>query len=117
VHVNNTEIKLLQLTHPFKRWENMTSETSANRAVVTVLGSDAPGIVAAISTTLAESNANILDIAQTILSGIFTMTMLVELQDAESFLSLKERLDAVSEKLGVQVNMQREEVFTFMYRP
>ena len=88
----------------------MASETSANRAVVTVLGSDAPGIVAAISTTLAESNANILDIAQ-------TMTMLVELQDAESFLSLKERLDAVSEKLGVQVNMQREEVFTFMYRP
>ena len=89
----------------------MASETSANRAVVTVLGSDAPGIVAAISTTLAESNANILDIAQTI------MTMLVELQDAESFLSLKERLDTVSEKLGVQVNMQREEVFTFMYRP
>ena len=41
----------------------MASETSANRAVVTVLGSDAPGIVAAISTTLAESNANILDIA------------------------------------------------------
>lgn len=95
----------------------MAPETSANRAVVTVLGSDAPGIVAAISTTLAESNANILDIAQTILSGIFTMTMLIELQDAESFLSLKERLDAVSEKLGVQVNMQREEVFTFMYRP
>ena len=94
----------------------MTPETSANRAVVTVLGSDAPGIVAAIS-TLAESNANILDIAQTILSGIFTMTMLVELKDTESFLSLKERLDAVSEKLGVQVNMQREEVFTFMYRP
>ena len=117
MHINNTEIKLLQLTHPFKRWENMASETSANRAVVTVLGSDAPGIVAAISTTLAESNANILDIAQTILSGIFTMTMLVELKDAESFLSLKERLDAVSEKLGVQVNMQREEVFTFMYRP
>lgn len=95
----------------------MALETSANRAVVTVLGSDTPGIVAAISTTLAESNANILDIAQTILSGIFTMTMLVELEDAESFLGLKERLDVVSEKLGVQVNMQREEVFTFMYRP
>ena len=117
MHVNNTEIKLVQLAHPFKRWEIMASEISANRAVVTVLGSDAPGIVAAISTTLAESNANILDIAQTILSGIFTMTMLIELQDAESFLSLKERLDTVSEKLGVQVNMQREEVFTFMYRP
>lgn len=117
MHISTVDIKLLQLTHPFKRWGIMASETSANRAVVTVLGSDTPGIVAAISTTLAESNANILDIAQTILSGIFTMTMLVELEDAESFLSLKERLDAVSEKLGVQVNMQREEVFTFMYRP
>ena len=66
---------------------------------------------------LAFDSAKVVDIAQTILSGIFTMTMLIELQDAESFLSLKERLDTVSEKLGVQVNMQREEVFTFMYRP
>mgnify|MGYP000886742966 CR=1 FL=1 len=95
----------------------MDSETSANRAVVTVLGNDTPGIVAAISTTLAESNANILDIAQTILSGIFTMTMLVELRDADSFKSLKEKLEAVAKTLNVQVTMQREDVFTFMYRP
>ncbi len=59
----------------------MASETSANRAVVTAGSRNC----CSNSTTLAESNANILDIAQTILVLVFfTMTMLVELQDAES---------------------------------
>ncbi len=72
------------------------------------MGSDAPGIVAAISSTLAESNAGYLDIAQAILcDDIFTVTMLVELQDAEVFLELKERCPP-SEKLGVQVICKRE---------
>jgi len=47
------------------------------RAIVSVLGADRVGIVAAISTALAEQGANIEDIRQTILSGIFSMTMLV----------------------------------------
>ena len=63
----------------------MTTEaTSAEkspetRAVITVLGSDRPGIVAAVAGALSEREANILDISQTILQGIFTMTMLVDL--------------------------------------
>ena len=34
-----------------------------NRAVVSVLGSDRTGIVAAVSTVLAQADANILDIS------------------------------------------------------
>ena len=87
-----------------------------DRAIVTVLGKDAPGSVAAVASALAERQANILDITQTILSGIFTMTMFVELMDSTDFSAVKTDLETLAQKLGVQVNMQREDVFTYMYR-
>ena len=91
------------------------AETS-NRAIITVLGSDRPGIVAAASGALADREANILAISQTILQGIFTMTMLVELGGSVEFSELKGKLDALSESLGVQITLQREDVFRYMYR-
>lgn len=87
------------------------------RAILTVLGSDRAGIVAAITQVLAHHDANILDISQTILQGIFTMTMLVDLTALSvEFDALKEELDEVAQSLGVQVMLQREDVFRFMYR-
>lgn len=95
--------------------ETPAEKTEGTRAVITVLGSDRPGIVAAVAGALSERDANILDISQTILQGIFTMTMLVDLASAD-FSELKARLDELSESLGVQIVLQREEVFRFMYR-
>ena len=89
---------------------------SGNRAIITVLGSDRPGIVASVTGALADREANILDISQTILQCIFTMTMLVDLGSTAEFSELKTKLDELSEKLGVQITLQREEVFRFMYR-
>ena len=89
---------------------------TSNRAIITVLGSDCPGFVAAVSGALAEREANILDISQTILQGIFTMTMLVELGESAEFSELKGKLDDLSESLGVQITLQREDVFRYMYR-
>ena len=87
------------------------------RIIVTVLGADRSGIVAAVATQLSVNDANILDISQTIIDGIFTMTMLVELDESKTtFDSLRDGLLAVGEKIGVQVQVQREDVFKFMYR-
>lgn len=87
------------------------------RAILTVLGSDRAGIVAAVTNVLARHDANILDISQTILQGIFTMTMLVDLEAvAVDFEELQGELTALSGDLGVQISFQREEVFRFMYR-
>ena len=93
-----------------------TEAASSNRAIITVLGSDRPGIVASVTGELADREANILDISQTILQGTFTMTMLVDLGDSVDFSELKGTFDGLSEKLGVQITLQREEVFRFMYR-
>lgn len=87
------------------------------RIVVTVLGADSCGIVAAVAGALSECNANIVDISQTILSGIFTMTMLVDLDETKTtFDALRDTLLSLSEQLDVQIQVQREDVFRFMHR-
>ncbi len=88
----------------------------ATHTVVTVLGQDTKGIVARIATTLAECGANIDDIQQNVLKDIFSMTMLVTLdEDVAGFNEVQERLEADGKKLGLQVRIQREDVFKFMY--
>ena len=43
------------------------AEATSGRAIITVLGSDRSGIVAAVAGCLANHDVNILDISQTIL--------------------------------------------------
>ena len=87
------------------------------KAILSVLGEDRVGIVAAISNALAAAGANIEDIRQTILSGVFSMTMLVTVdEEAESFEAVQARLAAVAEEIGLQITLQREDVFRFMHR-
>ena len=93
------------------------SDTASDRAIITVLGSDRPGIVAAVTGCLAGHDINILDISQTILQGIFTMTMLVDMSAVDvDFATVQDQLTALATNLGVQITLQREEVFKFMYR-
>jgi ACT domain-containing protein len=87
------------------------------RCVVSVLGKDRPGIVAAVATTLCEKGASIDDISQTLLNDIFSMTMLVHLdENVASFNEVQDALAACGEELGVQVVTQREDLFQFMYK-
>ena len=86
-------------------------------AILSVLGEDCVGIVASVSGALAESHANIEDIRQTIIGGIFSMTMLVTVdEDATPFDEVQKRLAEIGEKMGLQITLQREDVFRFMHR-
>jgi ACT domain-containing protein len=87
------------------------------RVVITVTGKDRTGIVANISSVLAENNVNILDIRQTIMDDLFTMIMLVDISNAkEDFLTLKKKLNEVGEKIGVKIIAQHEDIFKYMHR-
>ena len=87
------------------------------KCVVSVLGKDATGIVAAIATALMECGVNIDDISQTLLGDICSMTMIVTLNtDVASFNTVQEHLKEACEKIGVQVTLQREDVFQMMYK-
>ena len=97
------------------------------KCVISVLGKDRSGIVAAVSVALAECGANIDDISQTILDDIFSMTMLTTLNpevadfntvhtEKADFNAVQEKLEGVAAELGVQITIQREDVFQFMYK-
>ena len=87
------------------------------RCVISVLGKDTTGIVARIATVLADCKANIDDISQTILDGLFSMTMLVTLdEEVADFNKVDELLRAAGDDLGVQVTFQRQDVFDYMYK-
>ena len=86
-------------------------------AILSVLGKDRVGIVAGISKVLAEADVNIEDIRQTIISNIFSMTMLVTVdEEITSFAEVQRRLDEVGTEIGMQVTLQREDVFRYMHR-
>jgi ACT domain-containing protein len=86
-------------------------------AILSVLGEDRVGIVARISGVLAESHANIEDIRQTIIGGIFSMTMLVTIDEEVTAIDeLQSHLTEVGTELGLQITLQREDVFRFMHR-
>ena len=89
----------------------------SNRVIVTVIGEDKVGIIANVSTLLAEANANIVDISQTTLREFFTMIMLVDMEKASvPFDELKRRLNAKGETMGLKIDAQHEDVFKFMHR-
>jgi len=87
------------------------------RAIITVLGKDKVGIIAKISNLLADNNVNILDISQTIMQGFFTMIMLVDLDKAlVSFDVLKNQLVEKGKEIGVDINIQNEDIFNAINR-
>lgn len=86
------------------------------RAIITVIGRDKVGIVAGITTELAKHNINIIDINQTIMEEFFTMILMVDLEKInESFEDIKKALSSEGKKLGVDVKIQREEIFNSMH--
>lgn len=93
------------------------AETASNRIVITVLGKNRAGIVAAVTRILGEANVDIRDITQSIIEDIFTMTMLADMAASPlDFTQLQEQLEAAGAEVGVTIQMQREDVFNFMYR-
>ena len=87
------------------------------RAIVTVIGKDKAGIIAKVSTALAENSVNIEDISQTIVQGNFTMIMLCDLSGASITLKdLKSELVLLGEKIGVSIHVQHEDIFNAMHK-
>ncbi|WP_294475877.1 ACT domain-containing protein [uncultured Intestinimonas sp.] len=87
------------------------------KAIVTVLGKDQVGIIAAVCTLLADNNVNVLDISQTILREFFTMTMLVDLSGSKlPFTVLSTLLENEGARRGLAIKIQREDIFSAMHK-
>lgn len=85
-------------------------------AIVTVVGKDRVGIIAAVCNKLSARNVNVLDISQTILNNSFTMVMSIDVEKANvPFAKLKDDLTELAEEMGLSIHIQREEIFDAMH--
>ena len=90
--------------------------TTNNKIIITVSGTDKVGIVAKVATILADLNVNIEDIKQTLMQGHFVMFMLCNISNSkQSFKEIKDRLNKDVEELGMEVWVQRKEIFDKMH--
>ena len=86
-------------------------------AVITVVGQDTIGIIARVSTLLADNNVNIKDITQTILEALFTMIMIVDMTTSSMDIKdLADQLEALGTEMGLSMRIQHASLFNAMHR-
>ena len=87
------------------------------KAVVTVVGHDAKGIIAKVSAKCAEFGGNIVEISQSVLNEYFAMIMVVEVSDLSvPFSTLVEELRVLGENNSLDIRTMHEDVFNSMHR-
>ena len=87
------------------------------KAIVTVIGKDRVGIIAAVCALLSQRNVNVLDISQTVMEDYFTMIMMVDLSACQApFAQLAEELEQAGLEKSLSIRIQREDIFNAMHR-
>ena len=87
------------------------------KAVVSVTGCDAVGIIAKISAVCAECSVNIVDISQTVLQKYFSMIMLVEIDGINiPFSAFVDRMSELGKANQLEIHTMHEDIFNAMHR-
>ena len=85
------------------------------KAVVTVIGKDMVGILAKVSTTCAEANANVIEVTQSVLQEYFAMIMLIDISKMN--ISLDQLNDDLKKNVeGMEIHVMHEDIFNSMHR-
>ena len=93
------------------------SDKASGRVILTAFGLNKPGIIAGLTKALGESNCDIQDLSQKIMSDFFTVIMVVDISGSNKELrELQESMNRVAEELKIKVFIQHEDVFRFMHR-
>lgn len=88
-----------------------------SKTIVTLVGKDHTGIIAAVCNYFADNDINILDIKQTTVDEYINMMMIVDTTEyKKNFIDLTEDLKKVGEKVGCIIQAQHEEIFNMMHR-
>ena len=86
-------------------------------AVMTVVGSDAVGIIARISDLLYRHNVNIKNITQSILEDVFTMIMMVDLPCGDiDIKALSDELHVLGQEIHLSISIWQTDLFNAMHR-
>ena len=84
------------------------------KAVVTVVGKDAVGILAKVATQVANVNGNIIEVTQSVMDEFFTMIMLVDVTALTC--PVYELEQAIKQVLpGMEIHVMHENIFNSMH--
>ena len=84
------------------------------QAVVTVVGKNDIGILAAVATVIAEAKANIVQVSQIVMDEFFTMNMLIDISSMEG--NIPQLEGALKERLGgMEIHVMHENIFDSMH--
>jgi ACT domain-containing protein len=84
-------------------------------AIVTAVGKNHPGVLAAITAKIAEQRGNVFDVSQKVVEGYFHMILTVELEPG-TFEHFKTELECMSSPEDFAVRVMNERIFRFMHR-
>ena len=86
------------------------------KSVISVIGKDAVGIIAKVSTECAACGVNICDISQTVLNGYFTMIMIADIsQITIPFTEFVDKMADLGRKNSLQIQAMHEDIFNSMH--
>ena len=87
------------------------------KAVITVIGKDTVGIIAAVSSECAKYSVNIVDITQSVLKDYFAMIMLVDINTINTaFSDFSDRLSELGREKGLDIRVMHEDIFNAMHK-
>lgn len=96
--------------------QDNSNSKSENKILITVSGVDRIGIVAKVANVLAQYKVNIEDIKQSIMQDYFVMFLLGDISSADkSFKEIKEAVQKAGEELGMEIWVQKKQIFDKMH--
>lgn len=86
------------------------------RAVITVVGKDAVGILAKVSGRCSDHQVNVIEVTQSILQDMFAMIMMVDISKSTiPFTELVDEMTALGKENGLVIHCMHEDIFNAMH--
>ena len=86
-------------------------------AIITVVGKDGKGIIAAVSARCADVGANIIEISQSVLKEYFAMIMLVDVSELDMpFTDFVDDMKRLGEGRDLDIRTMHEDIFNSMHK-
>jgi ACT domain-containing protein len=86
-------------------------------AVLSVVGKDAVGILAAVSSKCAEYKANVTDVTLTIISEYFMMFMMVNIDQLSiEFTDFVDEIVKMGKDKNLEIHVMHEDIFNLMHK-
>jgi ACT domain-containing protein len=86
-------------------------------AIITVVGKDGKGIIAAVSAKCAEVGANIVEISQSVLKDYFAMIMLIDISELNMpFTDFVDDMKKLGDGRDLDIRTMHEDIFNSMHK-